>query len=89
MVTKEKWIDTIQDNEKLTFKEIIVITAMLFVIMVLSSCTSGRHVVLTDNRVLAHWMQKGDAAPYNGVLLNAYTYNGLVAKAKKCNKKKK
>jgi len=37
---------------------------------------------------MAHWMVEGEKAPYDGVLLNSYTYQNLIYKVKKCKKGK-
>jgi len=37
---------------------------------------------------MAHWVVAGEKAPYDGVLLNSYTYQNLVYTAKKCKKSK-
>jgi len=45
------------------------------------SCST---VVIKDSQVRTHWMKKGEPAPYDGVLLNSYTFLKLLEKAQAC-----
>jgi hypothetical protein len=46
--------------------------------------TSCRSVEIKDPQVRTHWMKKGEPAPYDGVLLNKYTFLKLLEKAQRC-----
>jgi len=61
----------------------ILVTIMMFLIITFSSCTTNR-VVVTDNRIMAHWIEYGEPAPYDGILLNEFTYQHLINKAQQC-----
>lgn len=36
---------------------------------------------LDESKVQVHWMEEGEPAPFDGILLNEYTYNRLRLKA--------
>ena len=74
-------------KQSLNWKELLIITTLLALIIIATSCTTKR-VRIIDNRIMAHWMVEGEKAPYDGVLLNSYTYQNLIYKVKKCKKGK-
>jgi len=45
---------------------------------------SCRSVTINDPQIKTHWMKKGEPAPYDGVLLNEYTFLKLLEKAQRC-----
>jgi hypothetical protein len=45
---------------------------------------SCRSVEVKDPQVKTHWMRKGEVAPYDGILLNKYTFIKLLEKAQRC-----
>ena len=49
----------------------------------MSSCGS---VQINDANVKAHWIKKGEPAPFSGILLNDYTYYKLREKLLECQK---
>ncbi len=53
-------------------------------VSLISGCTTG--VQIRSDSIKAHWIKRGEKAPYNGILLNDYTYYRLVDKAMKCDK---
>jgi len=52
-----------------------------FLIVLLASCTT---VVIHDAQVRTYWIKKGQVAPYDGVLLNKYTFYELLTQLNKC-----
>jgi hypothetical protein len=46
--------------------------------------TSCRTIEIKDPQVKTHWMREGEPAPYDGVLLNEYTFLKLLERAQKC-----
>ncbi len=55
----------------------------LSVLLMMSSCGS---VQINDANVEAHWIKKGEPAPFSGILLNDYTYYKLRKKLLECQK---
>jgi uncharacterized protein YceK len=53
------------------------------VFLTISSCSS---VEVRDARVKVHWIEKGEKAPFRGILLNDYTYYKLRKKLLECEK---
>jgi len=53
----------------------------LSVLLTISSCGT---VQINDSRVKAHWIKKGEKAPFSGILLNDYTYYKLREKLLEC-----
>jgi hypothetical protein len=50
-------------------------------LLVVSSCTT---VVIHDAQIRTHWIKKGEIAPFDGVLLNSYTFYQLLTQLNKC-----
>ena len=61
-------------------KKLFVIFCSSFVV-VFSGCSK---VVIRDTQIHAHWMHAGEKAPFDGVLLNDYTYYKLRKKLNEC-----
>jgi len=65
-------------KNKLTLKKLLIAT------IIASNLTACTTYTIKDNRVRVHFIKQGEPAPYNGVLLNNYTYYKLKEKAAKC-----
>jgi len=63
----------------------LIITIISLNGIFLSSCSTKR-VVIQDRRIRAHWISQGEKAPFDGILLNKYTFEKLKEKAKSCSK---
>jgi hypothetical protein len=73
---------------KLSWKEYLTIIAILWIVIILSSCTTTK-VEIQDNRIMAYWIDYEEPAPFRGVLLNEYTFKQLERKAEECQKLQK
>lgn len=57
----------------------------LFLIFFVSLSLSGcARVVINDTAIKVHWMNRGEAAPFDGILLNDYTYMKIREKLDEC-----
>ena len=63
-------------------KKIIFALAIIISTLLITSCS--KPVVIRDGNIKAHWIKKGEPAPFDGIELNEYTYYKLVKKARKC-----
>ena len=52
-----------------------------FFIVALLAFTGCATYTIHDNRIRVHFMSKGDKAPFDGILLNSFTYQTLKTKA--------
>ncbi len=59
------------------------ICLLLFAACELNSCAV---YTVHDYRVRVHWIKKGEKAPFDGILLNKYTFKQLERKAEQCQK---
>jgi len=62
-------------------KRLLIISTICFGSLFITGCTK---VVVQDPEIKAHWMSKGEPAPFDGVLLNDYTYYKLRMKLNEC-----
>jgi hypothetical protein len=51
------------------------------------SFLSCSKVEIQNGQVKAHWIKKGEKAPFSGLLINEYTYYKLRMKIIKCEEK--
>lgn len=72
-------------KHKKNLKKFLIINLIILnsLVFTLSSC-STRKVVIQDNRIMVHWIKQGEKAPFDGILLNKYTFERLEQKAKSC-----
>ena len=56
----------------------------LCLILSMTSCST---VVIKDPQIRTHWIKQGEIAPFNGILLNKYTFIKLLEKAQKAKSK--
>jgi hypothetical protein len=51
----------------------------------MSSCSfiTPNHKVNVEGQVQAHWIKQGEPAPFNGILLNDYTFYKIMEKAQR------
>lgn len=50
----------------------------------MSSCSAiPTHKVNVEGQVQAHWVKQGEPAPFNGILLNEYTFYKIMEKAQR------
>jgi len=60
----------------------------LFTILLISINFSGcARVIINDPSIKVHWIEKGEAAPFRGILLNDYTYYRIREKLNECRNK--
>lgn len=59
-------------------------TNALLTLFVMFSTTGCARVVVDDANIRAHWIRSGDPAPFDGILLNDYTYYRLRDELIKC-----
>jgi len=57
---------------------------LLITLAVLSMMTNCKTVEIKDPQVRTHWIKKGEPAPFDGILLNEYTFLKLLEKAQRC-----
>ena len=61
-----------------------MIKKLLSLCLISFTTTSCSTVVVKDPQVRTHWMKKGEPAPFDGVLLNEYTFLKLLEKVQAC-----
>jgi len=57
---------------------------LLIAIIIASSLTSCATYTIHDNRIRIHHIKQGEPAPFDGLLLNQYTYNKIKERLKEC-----
>ncbi len=62
-------------------KNKLILSIFLVLPLMISSCTT---YTIHDNRIRVHFINRGEKAPFSGVLLNNYTYQALKNKAQQC-----
>lgn len=61
-------------------KRLLIISSVLL----MSSCSViPTHKVNVEGQVQAHWIKQGEPAPFNGILLNDYTFYKIMKKAQR------
>lgn len=62
-------------------KRLVKLSMIFFVSLLLGGCA---RVVIDDPSIKVHWMSRGEAAPFDGILLNDYAYMKIREKLDEC-----
>jgi len=65
------------------FKRFLILSCFIFV---LPSCFYQKQVIEYKPEINVHWMKKGEPAPFDGILMDKYTFYRLVKQASECKK---
>lgn len=60
-------------------KQLLIIS----LIFLISGCSQ---IQFNDPSIKTHWIKKGEVAPFNGLLMNDYTYYKIRLKLNECGK---
>jgi len=64
-----------------TTRKLLIILGIYFGSLFLAACSK---VVVQDAKIKAHWIKAGEPAPFEGILLNDYTYYKMRVKLDEC-----
>lgn len=52
-------------------------------VFLMSSC-AYKTVEVKDSQIQSHWIKQGEQAPFDGILLNDYTFKKMLEKVQNC-----
>lgn len=58
------------------------LTLMCIILIIILSFGCYKRVIV-DKEIKSHWIKKEEPAPFDGILLNDYTYTEIINKLKK------